>query len=126
MSVLSTVELAAVTATLSLKRGRYLLTAPQRTGLLSFFNATGRTASELPLANADAADEAVAEEWEEFAVDAGLKFKSDIAGIVRWATTTPGTALTTPDARASVVIDLLTERGVMLTPSLASDITVTL
>jgi hypothetical protein len=73
MSLLSAVDLAAVTATLSLKRGRYILTAPQRTGLLSFFSSTGRTASELPLAMADAADEAVAEEWEEFAVDAGLK-----------------------------------------------------
>ena len=108
---LAAADLAAMTATLALKRGRYILTATQRNGLLDFFTSTGRMASELSLDMVEAAaDGSVAEEWEEFAVDAGLTYKSDIAGVVRWANTAPGVALTTPDARASVVIDLLAER----------------
>ena len=120
-------DVAAMTATLALKRGRYILTTTQRTRLLEFFSSTGRTASELSLDMIEvAADGSMAEEWKEYAADAGLTFQSDIAGVVRWATTAPGTALTTPDARASVVIDLLTERGVTLSASLAADITATL
>jgi hypothetical protein len=59
-------DVAAMTATLALKRGRYILTTTQRTRLLEFFSSTGRTASELSLDMIEvAADGSMAEEWKE-------------------------------------------------------------
>ena len=82
---LADLEVAALTALFSKKRGRFALTAKQRAALLAFCKSSDRTASELPLDIPEATEESIHEEWQEFAKDAGLSMISDVNGVARWA-----------------------------------------
>ena len=124
--VLSSVEIAALTALFNKKRGRFALTAKQRAALMAFCQSSERTASELPLDIPEAAEESVHEEWREFAMDAGLSLVSDVNGVARWAIAKAGIDAGRPDARAASVLDLLHERGVTVSASVQAEVTATL
>ena len=126
--VLGTAEEAALIATFAKKRGRFSLTSKVQRALVTFLKQEDRVASELPLdvPEADAEAESIKEEWDDLAKDAGLTLQSDVNGLRRWALAGRGGDSTGPGARAGAVLDLLSERGVNLSSSVAAELEDTL
>ena len=123
---LSAAQVASLTALLATRRGRYSLSAGQRAKLLALFTSSERPSDELPLVIDTEADQSTyLEEWKEFCADAGLDSSSDKGNVGRWATAS-AVAASTPDGRAAAVLDLLAERGVTMSASIAAEVTANL
>ena len=123
---LSSAQLASLTALLATRRGRYSLSSGQRAKLLALFTDMERPSDELPLVLGTEDDlSTYLQEWKEFCADAGLVSESDKGNVGRWATAST-VAASTPDGRAAAVLDLLAERGVAMSASVAAEVTVNL
>ena len=78
--VLSAEQQAQLQAMFGKSRGRFTLTAMQRSKLLAECVAQERTAAELSLDVPEAESEDVVEEWKDLAKDAGMTKLSDLNG----------------------------------------------
>ena len=122
---LSAEQQAQLKAIFGKKRGRFTLTALQQAKMYEFCAASERAAAELPLEVGNDSEH-IAEEWDDLAKDAGLTTRSDVNGLVRWATASPLAPGSQPDARAASVLDLLLERGVTVPAGVQAEVTATL